>query len=229
MSLMLLLLMIAQADAAAPPAPGPGPVKIEAVRRSGYALVSAAATGEKPLKQVEWIVISGASTEITYDQVGSALIVTLPPAGTVQVFCVALLSDSSLAAPVSVELSAASPGSPTPSPPTPAAPPTAGARVIAVFDFGKLTEPEKALLNSQVLKEGLAKIGMRYLYADLGSSSFQATLAAAKKVAPNVPDIAPFLFVETADRKFTAAYKLTLSPDTKKNEQEILGLFAGQK
>jgi hypothetical protein len=228
MSWLLSLILLMGADAGAPAAP----IKIEAVRRSGYALVSVvAADDKKPMKQVEFVVFSTGAAEVSFDQLGPAtLVVSLPSSASVQVFAVALLGDGTLTSPSSLELSPApSPGGSSSPPGNPAAPAAGNLRVIAVFDFTKLTEPEKALLNSQALRQGLAALGHRYLYADLNSTNFQQTLAAAKKTAPDVPAAAPFLFVEDAQRNFRAAYKLTLGPDTKSNEEAILAIFGGRK
>src|SRR5687768_7621962 len=67
------------------------PIKIEKAERSGYAILALTPTTDKPITQVEWVVFS-TSAEITYDEAGPILVVTVPANGqTVYVYANALV------------------------------------------------------------------------------------------------------------------------------------------
>jgi hypothetical protein len=226
MSPLLITALLLLAD---PPAKSdaPAPVKLSALPRAGYALVTADAGGDKPLKQVEYIVsASGTAAEVTYDQAGNTLIVTLPPTGSVVVHAVALLADGTLAAPVSVELGQKQPD-PGPAPATGAG----KLGITLVVNLKTITAEQKALLEYQPLKQSLQALGHNWLFADVASPAFQMALAKAAAVHPQVPKITetPFLFVLDGQGNFHSAYRLTLGADPQANASVILDLFKPRK
>lgn len=236
--------------------PATSPIKVEAVKRSGYSLVALTSTDAKlTIKQSEFIAIgNGTTIEITSDQSGNSLVVTSPPAGTVIVYVVALMSDGSLTQPPPIEIPAAGTTAPTTTPvvpganpvvppPTPAAPsataPLAGQtglRVSLVLNLAAPGKAEQDLIalgspTAESIKQALGGLGNHWGLADVNSAIFQQSLAAARKINPQVPAIneAPFLFIERmSDRGFVAAYHLRLSPDPRANANAILGLFGAK-
>jgi hypothetical protein len=202
------------------------PVQLDVVPRSGYALVTAKAQG-KEIKQVEFFATAaGASVDITYDQAGNTLVVTLPSTGTVTVHAVALLADNTLVPPVSVELPTAKPA-PAPTP-DPAPTPVAGRlRVTLVVNLPTASQPEKDLLNSEDLAKGLTEFNADFLFADATDPKFQQVLAGLQKDNPKIlgPDATPFLLVQSADGKALGCYRLTLRPTVGDNVKAILQLF----
>jgi hypothetical protein len=208
------LVCLLAVDEAAPPKP-PAALKLSAQPRAGYALVSIEAA-QAP-KEIRYIVTaSGTSAEITFDQMGQNLIVTLPATGSVAVHAVALQADGTLVVPDSLELSAQK--SPTPS---------GKLSITMVVRLANLSAPEKAVLESQALKQGLLSLGDSWLFADVNSPAFQQELAKAAALNPAVPKATetPFLFVRDAAGNFHSAYRLQLSTDTQNNINTILDLF----
>jgi hypothetical protein len=218
--LALLLCMLAADPPKAAPAPNPPPdttMKLAATPRAGYALVAVDAK-EAP-KQVEYLVTaSGTSSEITYDQAGNTLIVTLPPTGSVVVHAVVLLPEGTLKTLPSLELSK-----------QPATALTAAGKlaVTLVVNTKAMAAPERALLGSQVLKQNLTAAGHTWLFTDFSAPGFQQALAKAAQVNPNLPKISeiPFLFVTDPAGNFVDAYRLTLGPDAAANVAMIADLF----
>jgi hypothetical protein len=210
------------APAPAPtPTPDVVPIKLDSLMRAGYAIVSASAAGTAQIKQVQFLVIKdGVETEVTHDQAGTDLIVTLPAKGTVLVFAVALLSDGTMTPFVTLQLGG------TNTQPLAAPNPTQNQnlRATLVVHVAALTKPERDLLTSQEFKQALAAKGISWHFADFSNPAFQAAMLQMPPPFPVATD-APFLFVQTADRKFKSAQRLQLTNDLKTNWQMIIAIL----
>ena len=198
-------------------------IKIDAIPRSGYALVTVSSPTDKPVKQVVFVTSTTSPNDVTFDQTSPTTgVVTLPTSGVVTVHAVALLSSNELAPPAIVDIH--------PNPVTRTAKETSTPlRVTLVIDQQRMSPAEVALGNSKAIKGALTKAGGRFLYADFYSPNFQAVLNAARATLPSLPTQPPFLLIQTMDQKALAAYKLSLTSDFAQNETAVLSILQNKE
>lgn len=237
-SVLLLLAapLLASAQAPMPPAPtipaaADAPIRIEKAERSGYAILTLTTTGEKPITQSEWVVFSTAA-DITYDEAGPVLIVTIPADGQTVFVYVNAMIDGKMTKHISTTIQGKATAQPTPaiglngvSPPAnqinPGMQIVGGPyRVSLILDRSRLTGTEQALATSQAVKQALAAGGSTYQSFWTDSATFQ------QKILPGAPGAAntPALVVVRPDGTLVRVQRLTLTQNQKANEALVLSL-----